>query len=261
MTNVKSIKIGNKDVYLVMKGGVEIWPKYDPATRAILDYAGRMGYVKSSSVYIYAMDKYIKELKQEGLWGRFDLIYWMQGDGDAFFRCINLVNPEMSGTPFGGLILTVRGIEGNMVDGFINSNFNLSGLDVKLKQNNATVGVYIYHISTAAGQKYTVSTQSQRIFLNYANQQRVFTGSVSFTAPQGSFLTLTKNSATELTLISEGNSETRPSTNQTVLSENLFIHRSANAYYGNGVSCVFSGEYITFVQSQLMRQIISDNLI
>ena len=268
MNNTKNIIIDGKSVLRVMKGGQVIWPKYDPATVQMLKYADDNSYQKPSDDYILKLDDFIKQLKGFDLWGKMDFAYWMVGDSDMNFKCINIINPEMSGTPVGGLINTLQGIEGNRIDGYIETGFNHLLNSVKQTVNDAGRSVYLYRsaigvlLDSISGDSVSAYNLWRGVD-GYTGQRINSQGAANPLLPFSDIGFKSLNRISLNTLVGINNLESTTASNASIPSLVNSTHRlfySNGSYSLNGISMYSLGSAITGQDAINYRQAILDNL-
>lgn len=261
MTNVNNIKLGGKDILFVMKAGNIIWPEYDIATIEVLKYADRMGYQKASRSYIDKLDSFIKELKQEGLWNKFDVLYWMQGDGDMNFKTINIVNPALSGTPIGGLSSSLQGIKGNQIDGYIDTNYNSSNA-VKQEADNASIAFMISELGNVRISGNVSGVIFTAIYANdIASRLNCAQNPIGNPDLAGSGYKVLTRVGDALIAYNNGIvTEASTSSSNAISPENIIVFRNAAGYGSSQLSMYSIGSALSLQDSANLRQAILDNL-
>lgn len=251
--------------------------EYQFETERVLAYAQQNGFNLPSKPYIEKLNKYIKDLKDNDLFYTHDAHYYFIGDGDNNFKCINIVDPNrFQGIPYGGLINTLEGFEGNDVDGYVDFNIRMNVNTTKYEYLFAsksfwvyqadnrilTNGVYITGSSVLNAQtlRTTVSNARQKI-----NSSNAAAGD-AVPAPDMSgtgYKYIGRNNSTDVVFFNETTkmTATQPSFNSTNVQAPMGILRSST--YANtivGLSYASWGQYLDDTQAMLHRQIMINNL-
>ena len=278
---VKSAFVNGKKVKLLVKNGVVFFrpqtqPQYDESTQAIIDFANSQGFLLPTN--LVAVDNLIKAMKASGEWYDLDRFWCFAGDGDLNFKRINWIDPTKPLTTYyGGLTHSVEGIQGNAVNGYVDTNFNPSLMEAGQKYQATDASLIGVNSILATTTSKTFSTQqndnmSNPLALNQfgsleSNAFRINTGTV--------FTNSNKNidlSGTGLKIVQRISSTNIEGINQGVYINNVvqngssianykqFIFRRYTGYSDAQLQCFAMGKSITFEKSQNFRTAFNEYL-
>ena len=223
-----------------------------PETLLVIEFANNNSYLVSSERYLVNLDQHIRDLKAFGLWDKLDLLYWFVGDGDMDFKTINIINPsKYKGTSIGGLINTLEGIEGNAVDGYVDTNFNPSIGINKYTEINAGRYTYVYKASTfGTTVRSTVDGVTGNAFRNFltnnntVNQRINCSGSIDIAPSLGGngYTSINRTSSTNVIMYKEENQFLASAVSDGLYNANQIIFAKSLNFGDNGLSCYGMGE-------------------
>lgn len=264
--------LGASSVQSIYLGASKIYPKssFLPETNLVIEYGQDNGYLIPTQTYLDKLNGHIRDIIDFNLWDKFDLEYWMVGDGDMDFKTINIIDPDKyKGTINGGLINTASGIEGDSIDGYVNTNFNPTLGENKYKLENAGRFMYVYKQSSSG-------TSSRRVldglegyaFRNYTTNidivnQRInstgdFNDVVEFTGLGYTALNVTSD--TDVLAYKEENEYVTTATIDLIYNANQIIFAKGATYGDNGLSIYGMGSAITGQDAINHRLSIINNL-
>ena len=221
-----------------------------------IEYNLDMGYTLGLSVN--SIDTFAKE--RQDVLEKLDLFYLFFNNVN--FGTVNLIDPTLyKGTAFGGLTWTVDGVQGNGVNGYINTLFNTSLLvpNQKFQLNDASRGANVVaeHGSETTGYVLdgSVSPLTNVMYLGLNVHKRLnnsisLSQEIDFTGlglkclsrfDDNSLICVNKNIIDNINIVSNN------------LSTGILIYRN-NSLYGNSkINMYFVGGALTYEETQLLR--------
>ena len=155
LTNVSKIYKGTSLLF-ERSGG------YDVATQALLDQATTDGYTAASGTVLTALDAFITDLKDDGIWTLLDALWLPATNGDSDFGCYNLKDPtdnnlsKVNSPTFTSL----QGFTGNGSTSYLSTGFNLATDAVNFTQNAASAGGYFRTTASTPSTPYLIRAGS-----------------------------------------------------------------------------------------------------
>ena len=187
------------------------------------------------------------------------------------FRMIDWKQTGNIYTPYGGLIYNSNGIEGNGIDGYINTNFNPATMGQNYTLNDASLGNVIYKNATGGHSNINVSfsnsvsgTAGNLIRNDNSGIKRInqstsnLSTNINFTGE--GIKILNRVNSEEVRGISKNTETTAQATSTSIHNDNLFLLVRQDLYSLIGVSLVFAGGSISYARSQSFRTIYNQFL-
>jgi len=182
------------------------------------------------------------------------------------FRMIDWKQTGNIYTPYGGLIYNSNGIEGNGIDGYINTNFNPATMGQNYTLNDASLGNVIYKNATGGHSNINVSfsnsvsgTAGNLIRNDNSTIKRLNQSSINLSSSidfRGEGLkVLNRINDEELIGISKDVETVSRAESSEIYDSNLFLLVRQDLYSLLGLSLVFAGASISYEQSQSFRAI------
>jgi len=236
-------------------------------TQAIITRATIEGFTLPDAQGIADIDDFITVLINIGLWDTLDYfgVYAYNNTGLSSFSRINWKRPfDALGVVNGGITYDVNGFKGNGVNGYINLNHNPVAVSGNYKRDNAYLGAVVY-ATGIQGQDVIVgqvagggssprrivnleSGVSQGLNINSANL------STGYNMSGTGFKGIGRNSASTMEIVNKAVfTSSITSASVALANESNTLLRHVNTYGLPGVSCFFSGGYISNTTAQAFR--------
>lgn len=123
---------------------------YDSSYQAILTYATGLGYALPSVQQQKFQNRFLKHLKNYGIWDKLDLLYVFASDGDSNFIRLNWKNPGVSTYIYSSSgvqavnlgVNFVTSVTSPPVVALVNNNYQLNNASAYLYLHSFTTGTY-----------------------------------------------------------------------------------------------------------------------
>ena len=216
---------------------------YDPDFQAWLDRGTTLGYTLPSDAQKLSINDFFIGLKADGLWSKFDILYWFAIDGSSDMATLNLKSPTthqitVTTTTF----VTNQGFK-IQSNGGLDTNFVPSTSGVNYTKDDASNIDYVY--SHPGGTRELFGQQSGTIYVRLvsntsASGQRInSTNNLSAAVNIGTtgYKAITRTSSTAVTLYDGTTAFSRTETSTTLSPAQVTIGRVNGI---NGVDVVHS---------------------
>ena len=138
----------------------------DIATEAIMDQASTDGVAQITGQVYNSYNQFIRDAKDIQVWDLIDTLWVLFGNGDNEFRYYNLKDPtQHTLNPNGGLTYNFGDIQGNGINGYLDTNWTPSTDGINMTENSASLFTYLRQLpsttSTFFGATQNTSISSQ----------------------------------------------------------------------------------------------------
>lgn len=235
----------------------------EPETKAVLDFAESNNYTPPSSIRRF--DNFIKDLKSNNLFTKFDTFYLFAGDAEANFKMINIVQPAKHfATQHGGLEWSKEGVKGNGTNAYIDTNYNATTDGVKFKLNDAHFGGYVFDFDATQVGAYSnplcgvLTLDLQAIYItnsihNYINSARLG-GSINASFKKTA--TLNRDNSNSHYALSGNGKQEQAVASTTLTNDKTVILRRRNHFSTVHLSTFHQGAALTLVENNKLNEIL-----
>ena len=252
-------------------------PTYDVDFQTnVLDVAQTMGYAIPPLEKRLLLNRLMKDMKDIGFFQIQDTLtnFALGITGFEQFRMIDWKKTGNVYTPYGGLIYTPEGIEGNGSDAYVGTNFNPATMGVNYTLLDANRGFLNYKIGAANNSSvpldgvfnhetlnasYAWSRSVQRINTTGINNPPINLGGIGYK-------NLNRTSNTNINAYNSGSTEVSSSPSSSVVhsSEQVILNRGigvgGNTFGVSGFGLYHMGASMTYPMSQSFRTIYNQFL-
>ena len=226
---------------------------YDSSYQAVLTYATSLGYALPSIRQQKLQNRFLKHLKNYGIWDKLDLLYVFASDGDSNFIRLNWKNPDVSTYTYAPTAIQDLNLGVKFVTGSIGSAAPLVNVNYTL--NNASAYLYLHALISGP---YIMSGQNNWTRLT----TRVSAGDVTLNGPgpatpfsipslaAPAMRSVQKDSPTTMYYTQQFTVENRTTTSSTNLPTNFLI----------GSSCVMTASLASWGASLINENTVYVNL-
>ena len=123
---------------------------YDPDYQAVLDYATANGIALPSNTKKTSDNQRVLDDKASGLFARCDYYFIFDGTAESAYKLI-CYKRLISATPFGSLVWSTSGVQGNGTNAYINTHYNPATNAVNYSINDASINAVLFDIGTGVG--------------------------------------------------------------------------------------------------------------
>lgn len=234
---------------------------------AVLRLAYALGFALPPIEELKRLNKKISAYKAAGIWAKLDTYYdFLTGEFSPDFMRIDLKR-HVPGTILGGLIITDYGIEGNLIDGYFDTEFNPATEGVNYSQNNASKFAISYKetVTTTVIDCVIDGVENTRnaMYQNNNNLHRVNQGITTLNANVnflGKGLKLaSRYDSNNLLFVNKSNQYSRTAASEPVHNAKQGLLKRGVFYGDGGLSVYGMASSLTYAESQAMREIENES--
>lgn len=149
---------------------------YDPDYQAVLDYCIANSIPLPADVKKSSDNQRVIDDKANGLFDRCDYYFIFDGEADVAYKLV-CYKRLISATPFGSLIWSTSGVQGNKANAYINIHYKPSTDAVNYSLNDASINAVLFDIGTGGGtissSRASLNDYPHRFTLNNGNENYI----------------------------------------------------------------------------------------